>query len=182
MDASHARPLTAYAALCAAAVVVLVQGISPGNPVADSVARAGGPAPMYDAVRSVSLAAKELGHVSSEVASAVAGTVVPAVVSVVPVSGPHTASGGGHRAATTGHASAAVTVQTVKHAGPAVSVAPRSSGPTQMGHHQAKRATAHTTAQAQRKADHAAAKTRRAAAKADRKPGHAATRAAQHPR
>lgn len=44
MDASHARPMTAYAALCAAAVVVLAQGVSSPGPVADAIAQAGPPA------------------------------------------------------------------------------------------------------------------------------------------
>lgn len=47
MDASHARPMTAYAALCAAAVVVLAQGVSSPGPVADAIAQAGPPALGY---------------------------------------------------------------------------------------------------------------------------------------
>lgn len=81
MEASHARPMTAYAALCAAAVVVLAQGVTSTNPgLADSIARVGDPARTF-AVRAASTigmqATEQVSRLGAEIGARVSQDVAP---------------------------------------------------------------------------------------------------------
>lgn len=78
MDATHARPMTAYAALCAAAVVVLAQGLNSSTPVADAIAQTGRPAWSY--AETVTMAAEQLTDRVRDLSTAVTGaSLVPAL-------------------------------------------------------------------------------------------------------
>ncbi|HSX69284.1 hypothetical protein [Nocardioides sp.] len=82
MDATHARPMTAYAALCAAAVVVLAQGLSTSTPVADTIAQTGRPGWTYGAP--VTLAAKHLADRVGDLSTVVVSAAVAPAVAAAP--------------------------------------------------------------------------------------------------
>jgi hypothetical protein len=115
VNGTHARPLTAYAALCAAAVVVLAQGVGSPDPVSEAVARAGRPVALY--AHTVTLtAADQVREGVNQLGAAVASTVLPAV-------GGSGSQPGSERAASS--SSSAVTT-TARVAAP-VSIAPATS-------------------------------------------------------
>lgn len=112
MNATHARPMTAYAALCAAAVVVLAQGVGTPDKVADAVAQAGRPVSLI--AHSVTLTATEqLGARVTELGATVASTVVPSLADhdqVVASGNRAPAPGAGSHAPVASHVAPTVTV------------------------------------------------------------------------
>lgn len=164
MNGAHARPMTAYAALCAAAVVVLAQGVGSSSHVADAVAHAGRPVSLY--AHTVTLAAAEqVQELGRDLGAAVASTIAS---TVAPVTSPAQQPGSATRTAPA--RDRVVTTQVA----PAVSIAPAtgnlrvapSSGAVQQraaGHH---------------KAGHAAKRDARTAHRASAGKPHGAHRAA----
>lgn len=95
MEASHARPMTAYAALCAAAVVVLAQGVTSTSPgLADSIAQVGDPAHRIAATIKISSnavatsATQRLSAISAEIGADVAQTFAPLIAPAAPETKP----------------------------------------------------------------------------------------------
>lgn len=81
MEARHARPLTAYVGMCAAAVVVLSQSIGPSEAgLADAIAHAGDPVAIVQTVTLSAVAG--VAETSSDVAAVVAQAAVPVVLAV----------------------------------------------------------------------------------------------------
>lgn len=193
MDARHARPMTAYAALCAVAVVVLAQGVTapqvPG--IADAVARAGQPAPLLANLGTIyTFSAQSLGDLGGDVGRTAARTMVTPVAPVIAAVAP-----GVERIATAGDSSREKRRATAKasatrsEADSAVAVAGQ---PDALQRSRVLTPTGRADAKADRKADRAAAshdrkadrarasdhgKAQRAAAKADRKADRAAAKA-----
>lgn len=173
MNGSHARPMTAYAALCAAAVVVLAQSTGPSAPVAEAVAQAGRPVTLLAAPVTMAMA-DQLGDGLRDVSASITSSLVPAVASAQ------------HQAARmTGHAAAPTTARraaTTTQVADPVTIAPATSG---AGSTSPSRVAQRTTVdrKADHKADRAAArdarKAHRSAAKDTRKAHH---RAARHGR
>lgn len=179
MDASHARPMTAYAALCAVAVVVLAQGVTapevPG--VSDPLARAGEPALLFAPL--YTLSAEGLGEIGGDVGRVVVRSVVAPVAPVVAAVAP-----GVERVATASDA------RRDKRRAPAAPAATTSAADTvvvesgRSGVLERSRVLSpagRAEAKEDRKADRAAAsshrKADRVAAKADRKSERAAAKA-----
>jgi hypothetical protein len=177
VDATHARPMTAYAALCAVAAVVLAQGVSPSSPgIADAIARAGGPAQMVAPAVTMSASA----HVAG-VGKRVAEAVVPVIVPVIAVVAPATREIASHaeaagvtvdsdkgRNGSSAQASADASTHTTKTVGEPVTVA---AAPTRVLER------SHVLSPAQRERAREDRKADRAEQKADRKAQRATERA-----
>ena len=167
MDASHARPMTAYAALCAAAVVVLAQGVSSSGPVADAIAQAGPPALGY-AQTFTFAATEQITRRVGDLSTAVAATsAAPALAAA--------------QQRTTGGARAQDSTEPVRQASATLVAEPvriqpattvRGSGP----------ARTHERASAERKVDRTSARDARKAHRAAAKDARKAHRAARHGR
>lgn len=84
MEASHARPMTAYAALCAAAVVVLAQGVTTTSPgLADSIAQVGDPVYRIAQPLRISAVATSAGERISDLGAQVGAHVAQSVAPLV---------------------------------------------------------------------------------------------------
>jgi hypothetical protein len=164
MDATHARPMAAYAALCAAAVVVLAQGVGTSGTVADAVAQAGRPASLI--ARSVTLTASE--QISDQV-SHLAASVVSTMVPAAPAAQDHGRVAGSPDAS----GRSAGSERTTAHVGEAVTIAP-ARGNLRVA---SSATTDQRRAAVDRKAGHKA--DRKAAHKGDRKAERAAARDAR---
>lgn len=169
MDTTHARPMTAYAALCAAAVVVLAQGTSTSSsPVADAIAQAGPPAFTY--AQAVTMAAAgQLSDSVREVGATIASTsVAPALSGNPRFAGVTITSGAPEKPASAPPARTTEVAQPVSIA-PAVQDVGRSSS-----------AKVHQRVAPDRKADRAATRDARKADRASAKDGRKAHRASRH--
>lgn len=90
MEASHARPMTAYAALCAAAVVVLAQGVTTTSPgLAESIAQVGDPVhriaqPLRISNAVATSAGDQISEFGAQIGASVAQSVAPLIAPAPP--------------------------------------------------------------------------------------------------
>ncbi|GGO87979.1 hypothetical protein GCM10011584_13900 [Nocardioides phosphati] len=159
MNGSHARPMTAYAALCAAAVVVLAQGAHAPR-VADAIAQAGPPVQLF--VPTVTMAMADqvgggLRDLSASIANSIAPVASEARNQAVRVVGGTATADRAQRASSAARVAAPAMIAPATATG--ASAAAASTHARAAGAHKAHRAAAHKT----RKADRAAAKDTRKA-------------------